>query len=155
MSERASDAPAEASEKKKPARTRSGTLKHGLDAREMALRSVEARRARAAERAQQDADAALTFRQRLGVSLSRLTQDELDAAVRRMATDDRPSALTALARMADQAFGKPQVEEEEQHDDEVAHLTKAQRSALIARLLEEEETQRTPRGDARDPREEG
>lgn len=153
---REKDAPASQDEDDSTPRARSGTLKGGHDAAEMGRRSAAARRARAAERAQADADAALTFRQRLGVSLSRLTQDELDAAIRRMATDDRPSALTALARMADQAFGKPAPEEEEgEAGDDIATLTRAQRSALIAMLMEEEETQRTPAGESSDPRADG
>lgn len=147
-----SAAPAAGSGDDSGAPTRSGTLKGGMDAREMAARSAEVRRARAAERAAQDADAALTFRQRLAVSLSRLKQEELDAAIRRMATDDRPAALTALARMADQAFGKPQPEEEEERHDDVRHLTRAQRAALMARLLREEEEQRTAAGIDADPR---
>lgn len=159
MSESASDAPAEASEPQEETKPGSGRLFGGLTASEAARRSAETRRARAAERAQQDADAALTFRQRLAVSLSRLSQDELDAAVAAMAKEakeGKAQAIAALARMADQAFGKPQVEEEEQHDDEgAASLTRAQRAALIARLLEEEEEQRTAAGIDADPRADG
>lgn len=153
MSEKASDAPAEASEEEKGAETRSGTLKHGLDAREMALRSAASRRARAAERAAQDAQAATTFRQRVGIALSRLSQDELDKAVKGLAADGKAASLRALGALADQAFGKPAPEEEEQGgDDDVRALTRAQRSALIAELLREEEEQRRPSGEAADPR---
>jgi hypothetical protein len=49
------------------------------------------------------AENALTFRQRLGVSLSRLSQGELDQVVSGLAHRGNASAL---ARLADQAFGK-------------------------------------------------
>lgn len=138
-------------------KTRSRTLRHGVDAAEAGRRSGAARRARAAERAAAEADAAQTFRQRLGVSLSRLTQDELDAAVRAMAQQagkGLPSALSALGRAADQAFGKPAPEEEDPQGEELT-LTRAQRSALIARILEEERLDGKPSGDGTDPRDEG
>lgn len=150
MSEDADEGRTKSDEDAPASEPRPRTLKHGLDPSEMGRRSAAARRARAAERAAADAEAATTFRQRLGISLSRLSQEELDAAIRRMAADDRPSALTALARMADQAFGKPAPEEEEDKgaEDDVRSLTRAQRSALIASLLAQEE----PVGDASDPR---
>ncbi len=144
-----------ASEPAEASKPRSRTLRHGVDAAEAGRRSGAARRARAAERAAADADAATTFRQRLGVSLSRLSQDELDAAVKAMATEatkgGKPAAMTALAKMADQAFGKPAPEEEDPPGDELT-LTRAQRSALIARILEEEDLDGKPSGDGTDPR---
>lgn len=157
---REKDAPASEDDGNQDVQARSGTLKGGHDPAEMGRRSAAARRARAAERAQQDDDAALTFRQRLGISLSRLSQEELDAAVKAMAVEatkgGKPAAMGALARMADQAFGKPAPEEEEQGEgDEVRKLTRSQRSALIAMLMEEERAQREPVGDGSDPRADG
>jgi hypothetical protein len=53
---------------------RSSSLNGGLDPSEMGRGSGQARREKAAQRAQQAEENALTFRQRLGVGLSKLTQ---------------------------------------------------------------------------------
>lgn len=155
---REKDAPASEDDGNQDVQARSGTLKGGHDPAEMGRRSAAARRERAAQRAQEELDATRTFRQRLGIALSRLTQEELDAAVKAMATEaskgGKPAAMGALARIADQAFGKPLPEEGEDPDagEDVRKLSRAQRSALIAQLLEEQELDGKPSGDSTDPR---
>ena len=86
------------------------------------------------EREQRAQDNALTFRQRLGVSLSKLSQPELDQVVSSLA--HRGNA-NALARLADQAFGKPLPAEEDVPGDEgLASLTREER-AVLRQMLEE------------------
>lgn len=135
------------------AKPRSGTLNGGMDAREMARRSAASRKANASARAAEREDAAGTVRQRLAVALSsELTTEDWKKVVAKARDEGK---VADLARMADQAFGKPQPEEDAavgEHDD-VRALTRAQRGALIASLMEEEETQRAPSGDSSDPRE--
>ncbi len=133
-------------------RRRSQSLKGGLDPAEMGRRSGEVRRERARVRAAAAEDAAMTVRQRIGVALSHeLTVDDWRAVIREARDKSR---VADLARLADQAFGKSQPEEaEEERDDELRALTRAQRSAMIARLLEEDKAQTAAAGDERDPRE--
>jgi hypothetical protein len=97
----------------------------GLGPQEASRRAAVARAEKQAARKQAAADieqdavqGARTFRQRLGVSLAKLSQDELDALVARMA---KAGNANALARLADQAFGRPS-----EQDDGV----QAQRSGL-------------------------
>lgn len=79
-------------------------------------------------------DKAPTFRQRLGVSLSKLSQPELDQVVSGLA--HRGNA-NALARLADQAFGRPlPAEEDAPGDEELASLTREER-AVLRQMLEE------------------
>jgi hypothetical protein len=76
----------------------------------------------------------LTFRQRLGVSLSKLSQPELDQVVSGLA--HRGNA-NARARLADQAFGRPLPAEEDVPGDEgLASLTREER-AVLRQMLEE------------------
>ena len=113
---------------------RSRTLNGGLDPAEMGRRSGEARRAKALARQESAEQNALTFRQRLGVSLSKLSQPELDQVVSGLA--HRGNA-NALARLADQAFGKPLPAEEDVPGDEgLASLTREER-AVLRQMLEE------------------
>lgn len=116
------------------AQVRSRSLNGGLDPAEMGRRSGQARREKAAARAEAAEQDALTFRQRLGVSLSKLSQNELDQRVK----DARPSELV---RFADQAFGKPlEAEEDKPEDDLLAVLTREQR-AVIRSWVEEMENE--------------
>lgn len=104
-------------------------------AREASRKGVEARRENAARRADRAEENALTFRQRLGVSLSKLTQAQLDQRVK----DAKPSELV---RFADQAFGRPvQAEDDTPKDAGLAELTREQRATLRAMLLSEEGAQ--------------
>ena len=91
------------------------------------------RREKKAEREQRAQDNALTFRQRLGVSLSKLSQPELDQVVSGLA--HRGNA-NALARLADQAFGRPlQADEDKPEDEGLASLTREER-AVLRQMLE-------------------
>jgi hypothetical protein len=120
---------------------RSRMLNGGLDPSEMGRRSGEARRAKKMQRERDASDNALTVRQRIGVALSRLTQEELDTMVRGLA--QRGNAH-ALARLADQAFGPPQPAEEDRPSDaSLADLTREQRAALWAWLDELDEVPET------------
>lgn len=103
------------------------------------------------ERAQENA---LTFRQRLGVSLSKLGQREPDQVVAKLA--QRGNAA-ALARLADQAFGRPtEAEQDARSDAGLAALTRDERAQLRAilegpdpssELVQQEGAQQTPSAD--------
>ena len=100
----------------------------------MGRRSGEARREKKLQREQRAQENALTFRQRLGLSLSKLSQAELDQVVSGLA--HRGNA-NALARLADQAFGTPLPAEEDVPGDEgLASLTREERAALRQMLKE-------------------
>jgi hypothetical protein len=121
--------------------------------------SHQSRRERKAEREQSAEERQLTFRQRLGLSLSKLTQDELDAAIAKMAHDaaaGKPQAIAALARIADQAFGRAQVEAEQPATDTLERQweqwTPAERAAYRAEIIRRSMEQQQPTGDTSDPR---
>jgi len=119
------------------ARSRSKPLNGGLDPVEMGRRSGQARREKKMRREKGASENALTFRQRLGVSLSRLNQGELDQVVSGLA--HRGNA-NALARLADQAFGKPEpAEEDKPEDDWLAALTREQRAVVRLWIDSQEE----------------
>lgn len=103
-------------------------------AREAARASARVRREKRLQREASAQDKAPTFRQRLGVSLSKLSQPELDQVVSGLA--HRGNA-NALARLADQAFGRPlPAEEDAPGDEELASLTREER-AVLRQMLEE------------------
>lgn len=110
----------------------------GLTAREAAQRSAAARREKAAAELAAQADAKRSFRERVGVSLSKLSQSELDGAIRGLARSGKPADLRALAALADQAFGRPSPDQGEgDPQDELAQsLTREQRAKLLAQLDE-------------------
>jgi hypothetical protein len=113
-------------------RVRSRVLNGGLDPAEMGRRSGYARREKAARRAEDAEHNALTFRQRLGVSLSKLTQRDLDERV-------RTARSAELVRFADQAFGRPkEAEEDVAQDDILEGLTREQRAVVRQMLLDNE-----------------
>jgi hypothetical protein len=111
-----------------------------------------AKAAKKAEREARALDASLTVRQRLGLSVSKLTQDELDAAVHALvvkaATGDA-RAIHALARVLDQAFGKAGDEApadprdmDERAWEEWSPAERAQyRAALLAKVKEGREAE--------------
>jgi len=105
----------------------------GLTPSEAAARKGALARERRAERERDAADASLTAWQRFGVALSKLPQETLDAVVARLAADALAGdtrSVAALARLADQAFGRAQVEEEAHPEaDPIEALTRAERSA--------------------------
>jgi hypothetical protein len=117
-----------------PARGRNSTSFTTESAREAAQASARARREKKAQRAQRAQDNALTFRQRLGVSLSKLSQAELDQVVSGLA--HRGNA-NALARLADQAFGKPLPAEEDVPREEGLASLSREELAVLRQVLEE------------------
>ncbi len=134
-------------------RRRSQWLKGGLDPAEMGRRSGVVRRERAMAREAAIKDAAMTVRQRIGVALSHeLSVDDWRAVIRQARDKSR---VADLARLADQAFGKSQPEESApEEEDPIERLTRAERSAMIARLQEESRLHREAAGVEADPREE-
>jgi hypothetical protein len=96
----------------------------------------EGRREKKAQREEQAQENALTVRQRLAVALSaELTVEDWRAVVRAA----RQAGRTAdLARLTDQAFGRPSEQDEDKpQDDLLAGLTRDQRAVLRAALEEE------------------
>src|SRR5262245_56036602 len=112
---------------------RSRTLNGGLDPVEMGRRSGRARRAKAAEREEHRRQDALTVRQRLGVALqAELTVEDWRGVI---GAARAAGNVTALARLADQAFGRPQdAEPEEPEDLGLASLTRGQLVVLLEML---------------------
>ena len=101
----------------------------------------------------------LTARQRLGLAVSKLTQEELDAAVHTLAIQAASGdarAIHALARVLDQAFGRAKEEvapdgrdaDQKQWDE----MTPAERAAYRVELLRQVREQRTSSMDSTDPR---
>lgn len=110
----------------------------GLTPSEASARAAEARRQRREDREDQERHAATTFRQRVGVSLSRLEQDELDALVKALAKAKSPGATGALTRLADQAFGRPLEGEEDAAAGLLFEGTTREQRAAIRAILEDE-----------------
>jgi hypothetical protein len=124
------------------------------------------RRARKIEREADASAAHLTYRQRLGVALSKLSQTQLDAhvlALSNLAATGDAKSIHALARMSDQAFGRAQTAAEpdgrdidEKAWDELNPEEKAElKAALILELRRSEaagDAQAQPLGDDSDPR---
>ena len=134
-----------------PAEPRTGGPFGGLSPSEAASRKAAlARERRAAEEAAAKEDR-MTARQRLATALSlELTVDDWRAVARSAVAQGK---VADLARMFDQAYGKSQPEEGDgAGDNELASLSRGERSALIARLLREEEEQRRAAGKEEDPR---
>jgi hypothetical protein len=120
--------------------TKKGGPFGGLSAQEAAERSATVRKAKAEEREQEATENALTFRQRLGVSLSKLSQKELDSVVKTLAQSNTPAAINTLAKLADQSFGRPQeAEPDEPLDPVYAGLTREQRAVLRDALQREDD----------------
>jgi len=90
----------------------------GIGAREASRRGAESRRKKAAAKREAQAaaevNASRTFRQRLGAALSKLDQQTLDAVVAKLA---KQGNANALARLADQAFGRPNEQDEAQRSE--------------------------------------
>ena len=114
-------------------------------------------RKEARERATETAH--LTYRQRIGLALSQLSQEELNAHVKALsglASQGDAKSIHALARLSDQAFGRAQVEAatdgrdtaEKQWDE----LTPAEKSALRADAIARIRAQATAANDDSDPR---
>ncbi len=102
----------------------------------------------------------LTARQRLGLSVSKLTHDQLDAVVQRLAVDAAAGdtkAVHALARLLDQSFGHPQQEQQASDDreaDEKAwhEMSAAEKAAYRAELIRRVHGHEQAADDPSDPR---
>ena len=107
----------------------------GMTPAEAARKGAEARSAKAKARREAAEAAALdggrTFRQRLGISLSKLDQPTLDALIERMA---KAGNVNALARLADQAFGRPSEQDESPAPSTLSTLTRDQLAGALAEL---------------------
>ena len=112
-----------------------GSMFGGLGPQEASRRAAEARRVKARARHEanvaSEANASRSFRQRLGVALSKLTQEELDAVVARLA---HAGNANALARLADQAFGRPSEQDDANQGNMSAGLATLSRDELAATL---------------------
>lgn len=113
-------------------------------ARKLRIESSRKHRERKADAERNATSAHLTFRQRLGVALSKLTQDELDVAVKKLAHDGLAGdtkAIHALARLADQSFGRSGteavVDDRDVDELEWQEMTPAQRAAYRVALMAE------------------
>jgi hypothetical protein len=129
----------------------------GLTASEAAYRRAEAARERRKQAEQDAQNARLTARDRFGVALSKIAQSDLDEVVQAMVKEakaGKPQAIAALARMADQAFGRPTPAEGEEPEAEgdARKLTREERSELIAMMQERRRLQEQAAGDSVDPR---
>lgn len=157
-----SEGEAEASPPVKGARRRTSGTKTREQMQAMALLSAEARRKKAAERAEAQKTRAHTFRQRIGVALEQATQEELNAAVRSMLAEARKGdsrGIAALARLADQSFGRSagELPDTDKPYDELTYqeMSPAQRAAYRAALLAERDRamqDESASGDVSDPR---
>lgn len=132
------------------ARESSGKAWGGMTPQEAAQRSAVVRREKAEERRRLKADQASTVRQRLAIALSAELSVEDWRAVIKAARFKSDTA--ALARLADQAFGKPLPEEGGGNGEDIETMTRGERAALLARLRDEEERDGMPSGNASDPR---
>ncbi|MDF2753400.1 MAG: hypothetical protein K0S82_1783 [Gaiellaceae bacterium] len=148
----------EASVAREPAEDRKARPFGGLTPAEAARRRAAVARERRAAREAAAEEDRLTARQRLATALSlELSVEDWRGVIRTAVAGGKTADL---ARMLDQAFGKSRPEEEDPHageDDDVRTLTRAQRAALIAKILEEEEEnarESAPAGRPDDPREE-
>jgi len=127
-------------------------------ARKARATAAENARRRKLEREEAARSAQLTYRQRLGMAMSQFTQEELNAQIRALhtlAVSGDTKAIHALARLADQAFGRAVAEQpadprsiEEKDWDE---LTEAERAVVRRHLI----AQAFPADDASDPRGDG
>ena len=129
---------------------------------ELGRLSGQRRRERKQQREREAALANLTARQRLGLGLSKLTQEQLDAVVQRLATDAAAGdtkAVHAIVRLLDQSFGRAGQEEpaDPRSTDEKPweEWTEAERASYRQALLaqrEREDAERQAAGDSSDPR---
>jgi len=132
--------------------------------RAMAQRSAEVRRERKQQRETEAQLAHLTTRQRLGLSLAKVSQSDMDevvAALVQRAKDGDTKAIHAMARLLDQSFGRAGVtaEEDGRSADEKSwqEMTPQERAAYRAALIaqvEKERAERKAAGDPTDPRSE-
>ncbi len=116
----------------------------GMTPSEAARLRWERARARAADEAAAEDVRPLSkdaggFREKLGISLARLDQADLDALVKRMArqaAQGEERSAHVLARLADQAYGRvPQAAEQEEGEETWEGMSRERRASLAAELL--------------------
>ncbi len=136
---------------------RSGGPFGGLTAREARLRGAAKARERRKQAEEDAQNSSMSARIRFGVALSKIPQSELDEVVQvmvREAKAGKTQAIAALARMADQAWGKaqPDVEPPPDPEGDARSLTREERSELIAMMQERRRLQEQASGEPSDPR---
>lgn len=134
-----------------PARSRAGVIGEGQDPAEMGRRSAAARRRKREERIARVADSKLTVRQRIGLAMAEeLSVEEWKGVIRSLVKSGKPADVQALARLADQAYGRARESAAgDEVDDDV--LTREEAATMLAELRE----RMRPAGDESDPRGEG
>lgn len=138
------------------------TTESAREARRLRTVKERDRKLQAAEEAKL---AHLTARQRIGLSLAKVTQGDLDLVVAALVTRAKggeEKAINALARLLDQSFGKSGVEapgdDRDAEDKAWSELTPAEKAAYRAGLIAKVQAERAEReaaGDESDPRIEG
>lgn len=130
-------------------------LKSGVSAREAGRLGAAARARKAAERREAAEEAKLTVRQRLGLALAEeLTVEEWRAVIRRLVESGKSTDVQAIARLADQAYGRAR-ESAEGDDVEGERLSREEAAAMLAELRARMAQDGVPSGDETDPRDEG
>jgi hypothetical protein len=129
---------------------------------ELGRLSGQRRRERKQQREREAELAHLTVRQRLGLAVSKLTQEQLDAVVQRLAADAAAGdakAVHAFARLLDQSFGKAGFEEQadprptaEKPYEEWTEAERAEWRAALLAQRDREDAERRAAGDDTDPR---
>lgn len=104
----------------------------------------------------------LTTRQRLGMSLAKVSQDDMDAVIRQLVGDAKrgdTKAIHALARMLDQSFGHAGAEDvadarplDEKTFLEMTPAERATYRSALVQAYEREQADKRPSDDATDPR---
>jgi hypothetical protein len=86
---------------RQPAQGSSGLLKSGVDAREAARLSVEARRAKARQRQEEAEHAARTVHERAAVAIAKLSQRDLDSVIQAMLRTAQSGSVQAAKLLLD------------------------------------------------------
>jgi hypothetical protein len=111
-----------------PAQGSSGLLKSGVNAREAARLSVEARRAKARQRQEEAEHAARTIHERAAVAIAKLSQRDLDDVVAALLREAKAGKVQAAKLLLD-SLKLAAVEE-----DEEGEMTPEQRAQAFAEL---------------------
>lgn len=142
------------------ARGRTRTTGDAQRMSELGRLSAQARRERKRQREEAATNRHLTYRQRIGVALSQLTQEQLNThvqALSNLAAQGDAKSIHALARLSDQAFGRSQPEVQDDGRDilekQWSELTVSEKAALRAEAIERIRAHERAAGDSSDPRE--
>jgi hypothetical protein len=112
-----------------PAQGSSGLLKSGVDAREAARLSAEARRAKARQRQEEAEHAARTVHERAAVAIAKLSQHDLDEVIAAMLREAKHGKVQAAKLLLDY-LKLAQIEE----TDSEGEMTPEQRAEAIAEI---------------------